>query len=54
MIEIGTLIKEIGWGYGIVTEIHEPNNWNKTQRYGVRWVNGGAGLLSAWQFEVMA
>ena len=52
MIEIGTLIKEVGWGYGIVTEIHEIGN--DTQAYKIRWINGGIGVLSSWQFEVIA
>ena len=52
MIEVGTLIKEVGWGYGIVTEIHEIGN--DTQTYKIRWIEGGMGVLSAWQFEVIA
>jgi hypothetical protein len=52
MIEIGTLIKEVGWGYGIVTEIHTTKRGTKAYR--IRWIEGGMGVLSGWQFEVIA
>ena len=52
MIEIGTLIKEVGWGYGIVTEIHA--NKLGIVAYRIKWFEGGMGVLSAWQFEVIA
>ena len=52
MIEIGTLIKEVGWGYGIVTEIHD--NKLGIVAYRIKWIEGGMGVLSAWQFEVIA
>ena len=52
MIEIGTLVKEVGWGYGIVTEIHD--NQLGIVAYRIKWFDGGMGVLSAWQFEVVA
>ena len=52
MIEIGTLIKEVGWGYGIVTSIHTSNRG--TRAYGIKWIEGGMGVLAAWQFKVVA
>ena len=52
MIEIGTLIKEVGWGYCIVTEIHD--NKLGIVAYRIKWFEGGMGVLSAWQFEVIA
>ena len=51
MIEIGTLIKEVGWGYGIVTEIHTTKRGTKAYR--IHWFEGGMGVLSGWQFEVI-
>ena len=51
MIELGTLIKEVGWGYGIVTEILSTG-WG-TPAYRIKWIEGGMGVLSAWQFEVI-
>ena len=52
MIEIGTLVREVGWGYGIVTEIR-ITNYDGKQAYRIRWFEGGYNILSAWQFEVI-
>ena len=53
MIEIGTLVK---WrkdsSMGIVTEIHTTKRG--TQAYRIKWFEGGMGVLSGWQFEVIA
>mgnify|MGYP003136443067 CR=1 FL=1 len=52
MIDIGTLVKEVGWGYGIVIDAHETKRG--THAYRIKWFDGGMGVLSAWQFEVIA
>ena len=54
MIEIGTLVK---WRkdsplMGIVTEIHD--NKLGIVAYRIKWIEGGMGVLSAWQFKVIA
>ena len=52
MIEIGTLVRWKTGDMGIVTEIHTTNR--DTQAYRIKWIDGGMGVLSAWQFEVIA
>ena len=52
MIDLGTLVKWKDGSMGIVTEIHTTKRG--TQAYRVKWFEGGMGVLSAWQFEVVA
>jgi len=52
MIEIGTLVRWRTGNMGLVAQIHTTNRG--TQAYGIKWFDGGSGVLSAWQFEVVA
>ena len=52
MIEIGTLVKWNDGSMGIVTEIHTTKRGTKAYR--IKWIEGGMGVLSGWQFEVIA
>ncbi len=52
MIDFGTLVRWRDGSMGIVIEIHTTNRG--TQAYRVQWFDGGSGVLSAWQFEVVA
>lgn len=52
MIEIGSLVKWSDGSMGLVTEIHTTKRG--TQAYRVKWFSGGMGVLSGWQFEVIA
>ena len=51
MIEIGTLVKWRTGDMGIVTETHDSDH---SRAYRIKWFDGGMGILSAWQFEVVA
>ena len=54
MIEIGTLVKWRGDDtMGIVTETHKTDGCSSFA-YRIKWFDGGSGVLSAWQFEVVA
>ena len=52
MIELGTLVRWRTGDMGLVTQIHTTNRG--TQAYRIKWFDGGSGVLSAWQFEVVA
>ena len=52
MIELGSLVKWRTGEMGMVTEIHETKRG--TFAYRIEWFDGGMGVLSAWQFEVVA
>ena len=52
MIETGTLVRWGDGGMGIVTQIHTTKRG--TQAYGIKWFVGKTGVLSSWQFEVIA
>ena len=52
MIEIGTLVRWRDGSMGIVIENYTTNR--DTQAYRIKWFEGGFGVLSAWQFEVIA
>jgi len=52
MIELGTLVKWRTGDMGIVIETHTTNRG--THAYKIKWFDGGWGVLSAWQFEVLA
>jgi len=51
MIDLGTLVKWRTGDMGIVTEIHETKRG--TCAYRIKWIEGGMGVLSAWQFKVV-
>ena len=53
MIEVGTLVKWRDGSMGIVTESHTTKRG--TCAYKIKWFDDGSeGVLSAWQFEVIA
>ncbi len=53
MIELGSLVKWRDGSMGMVTEIHETKRG--TCAYHIKWFDDGTfGVLSAWQFEVIA
>ena len=52
MIEIGTLVRWRDGDIGMVIEIHKTDGCS-TQAYRIKWFEGGMGVLSAWQFEVL-
>ena len=51
MIEIGTLVKWSDGSMGIVIETQE--GYRGICAYRIKWIEGGMGVLSAWQFEVI-
>ena len=54
MIDLGTLVKWRDGSIGMVISIHQTNGCN-TCSYGIKWFDDGSqGVLSAWQFEVVA
>ena len=54
MIDIGTLVKWHDNGdMGMVIEIHKTDGCSSFA-YRIKWFDGGMGVLSAWQFEVIA
>jgi hypothetical protein len=52
MIDLGTLVKWRDGSMGMVIESHETKRG--TYAYRIKWFEGGMGVLSAWQFEVVA
>jgi len=53
MIDLGALVKWRDGSVGLVISIHQSNGCN-TCAYGIKWLDGSSGVLSAWQFEVIA
>jgi len=53
MIETGTLVRWRDGSMGIVIEIHKPDG-ALSFAYEIKWFEGGSGILSDWQFEVVA
>ena len=53
MIEIGTLVKWSDGSMGIVIETHKTDGCSSFA-YRIKWFEGGMGVLSDWQFEVIA
>ena len=53
MIDIGTLVRWRTGDMGIVTETHKTDGCSSFA-YRIKWFDGGSGILSAWQFEVIA
>ena len=52
MIDLGTLVRWRNGDMGLVIEIHTTKRG--TQAYKIKWFEGGSGVLSGWQFEVIA
>ena len=53
MIDLGTLVKWRDGSMGMVIETHTTDRG--THAYRVKWFDDGSeGVLSAWQFEVIA
>ena len=53
MIDLGTLVKWRDGSVGLVISVHTTNRG--TRAYGIKWFDDGSeGVLSAWQFEVIA
>ena len=52
MIDTGTLVRWRNGDMGMVISVHTTNR--NTQAYRIKWFEGGYGVLSAWQFEVIA
>ena len=54
MIELGSLVKwSDGDDLGLVVDYHRTDGCNNIA-YKIKWFDGGMGVLSAWQFEVVA
>ena len=54
MIEIGALVKwRDGDDLGLVVDYHQTDGCSNIA-YKIKWFEGGMGVLSAWQFEVIA
>ena len=53
MIDLGTLVKWRDGSMGLVVDYHQTDGCNNIA-YKIKWFEGGMGVLSAWQFEVIA